>query len=191
MGKYVDPNINAEVRGDLKISKKMLKVACPSMFGLFGIKLTNFETYKRMCEYISLGDTQPAIVYNISPFLVAAYSDEMDAVVMVRFDESLIERYNIVERQRMISVNIYTDGKSYGMDIPKDIKIGSGYLNRWTDFTPHIGDLLSNNIEIIQNHKMNISEEKWHYVEQLAEEYAYNNPGIYRYGDKGLAVCNL
>lgn len=39
--------------------------------------------------------------------------------------------------------------------------------------------------------QLSISEKKWIYVEQLAEEYANNNPGIYRYGDRGLAVCNL
>ncbi|MBO7176077.1 MAG: hypothetical protein J6W14_01770, partial [Clostridia bacterium] len=31
------------------------------------------------------GDTQPALVMSTEPLLIAAYSDEMDAVVMLRF----------------------------------------------------------------------------------------------------------
>lgn len=186
MGRFTDSSTIAEESGNLKISKKMLKAACPIMFGCFGIKQRYSTTYKRMCEYMALGDTQPAVVYSLSPFLVAAYSDEMDAVVMVRFDEILTSKYNIIKGQRMISVNIYTDGKRFDIEIPKDITIGPGYLNRWTDFCPHIGDLLSDDIKIIDNHKMNIPENKWLHVERLAEEYEKNNPGIFRDGSHGI-----
>lgn len=191
MAKYVSANSYAEESGALELSKEMLKAACPGMFGSFGIKLSHLGTFKRMCEYIQLGDSQPAVVYSLSPFLVAAYADEMDAVVLVRFDDSLVRKYGIVQGQRMISVNVYDDGKRYGMDIPKDIDIGAGYLNRWTDFTPHIGDLLSENKKLIEIHKANIPEEKWQYVAQLASEYAKTKPGIYRDGSKGLASASI
>ncbi|MCL2884997.1 MAG: hypothetical protein FWF49_05895 [Oscillospiraceae bacterium] len=157
--KYTNPKTVAENSGNLKISKRMLRAACPDMFGTFGMKIGCRILYKRMCEFMMLGDAQPAIVWSLSPFLIAAYSDEMDAVVMVRFNSELAKKYGIVKGQHMISINVYLDGKRYGWDISEDIKIGSGYLGRWIGFHPHIGDLLSDNTEIIEKHKKNIPEE--------------------------------
>ncbi|MDR2715455.1 MAG: hypothetical protein LBB46_01735 [Coriobacteriaceae bacterium] len=95
MGRFTDSSTFAEKPGAIAISKKMLKTACPDMFSLFGIKQKYRITYAQMSEYLLLGDSQPAIVHSLSPFLVAAYSDEMDAVVMVRFDEKLVKKYGL------------------------------------------------------------------------------------------------
>lgn len=40
---------------------------------------------------LCFGDTQPAVVVSAKPLIIAAYSDEMDAVVMLHFPVELTE----------------------------------------------------------------------------------------------------
>lgn len=50
---------------------------------------------------LCFGDTQPAIVVSTAPLLIGAYSDEMDAVVMLRFPDGFAERYKLTAGTRL------------------------------------------------------------------------------------------
>ena len=128
----------------------------------------NFQKAK-LEEYIKFGDTQPAIVVSISPLIVAAYSDEMDAVVALKFPKQFVREYNLELFSKLISVNVY----SYGFTISEDIEIGPGYYRRYVNFTPTIVDFLSE-IQKIDCHKINIPEKTWDYVKYLALKYPLN-----------------
>lgn len=171
----------AENAGQLEISMRMLREACPKMFGKSGkLKLLEHETYEDMSRFMMDGDVQPAIVWSVSPFLIAVYSDEMDAVVMVGFDESLAKKLGIKAGQRMISVNVY---KYFCFS--RDIKKGPRYLKRYAGFIPHIADLISENIDLIENHKNKIPEHLWMHVNKLAEEFINEKPYVARDGRRG------
>lgn len=56
------------------------------------------------------GDTQPAVVVSVEPLLIAAYSDEMDAVAMLLFPSDFAERYELRPGSRLTTSNIYFGG---------------------------------------------------------------------------------
>ena len=63
------------------------------------------------------GDTQPAVVVSTNPLLIAAYSDEMDAVVMLRFPNEFAEQYNLSVGTRLTTSNVYFNGAAVADDI--------------------------------------------------------------------------
>ena len=133
---------------------------------------------KNIQQRIYYGDTQPAVVISENPFIVAAYSDEMDAVVLLRFPVILAQKNNIKLYDKLVSVNCY--GKENR--IAKDIFVGKNYLGNWTDFRPLIGDLLSDNNERINLHKHNIPDFIWEYVRKLGENYWREHKNLVRQG---------
>ena len=72
------------------------------------------------------GDTQPAIVVSVNPLLIAAYSDEMDAVVMLRFPMEFVEKYNLSVGSRLTTSNVYFTGNQFA----SDIFVGKNYCQR-------------------------------------------------------------
>ena len=52
--------------------------------------------------YLAQGDSRAAVVLQTEPdLIVAAYTDEMDAVLLLRFPTALIEQYELVKGQRL------------------------------------------------------------------------------------------
>ena len=136
------------------------------------------RTRKNIQQRIYYGDTQPAVVVSLNPFIVAAYSDEMDAVVLLKFPVLLAQINNIKLYEKLISVNCY--GKTE--KIAKDIFVGKNYLGNWTDFRPLIGDLLSDDTERINLHKSNIPDFIWDYVRKLGNIYWREHKNLARQG---------
>lgn len=133
---------------------------------------------KNIQRRISYGDTQPAVVVSENPFIVAAYSDEMDAVVLLKFPVILAQINGIKLHDKLVSVN------GYGRDneIAHDIFVGENYLGNWTDFIPLIGDLLSDDTDRLNQHKSNIPEFLWDYVRMLGENYWRDHKDLVRSG---------
>ena len=113
------------------------------------------------------GDAQPAMVMSVSPFLVAAYSDEMDAVILLEFPKTLAEYNGLKQYDRLIAVNSYGAGST----VVPDIHIGKNYLGRWNDFDALIGDLLSDDSAKLRAHKDNVPEWLWQTVREMGEAY--------------------
>ncbi len=134
---------------------------------------------KRVREYICYGDTQPAVVISVKPLLIAPYSDEMDAVVLLHFPQAYAEKYGLQKFDRLISVNTYAGPD---LHIAKDIFVGPNYLNRWVDFFPLIADFLSDDTEKLQKHKESIPDSVWDYTATLGEEYLLKHKGLMRNG---------
>lgn len=176
-GKYTNSNSYASCPGRLAISNEKWKKIQELFPSGFFQKLSLGFKRARVQEYIRFGDTQPAVVVSENPLLVAAYSDEMDAVVLLRFPQDYLSTYNLKKNDRLITVNVYSFQKKH-----YDINIGPKYLKRYSDFTPHIGDFLSSESEKIKKHKDNIPEKIWLYVTKLGEEYLIKCRGQYRQG---------
>lgn len=133
---------------------------------------------KNIQQRLSYGDAQPAIVISENPFIIAAYSDEMDAVVLLRFPAVLAQTNEIKLHDKLISVNCY--GKSD--KIAHDIFVGEKYAGYWTDFRPLIGDLLSDDTDRLNQHKNNIPYFMWEYVRVLGENYLRDHKDLIRNG---------
>jgi hypothetical protein len=131
----------------------------------------------RLKGCIKLGDTNPAIVASLDPLLVAAYSEDMDAVIMLKFPQEYIERYNLKKQDKLITINIY-----FTQLLHKDIFAGENCSNQWEDFMPTIGNFVSSDIDKIKAHTENIPEELWQHVQHLAEDYLSKHNGLYREG---------
>lgn len=124
------------------------------------------------------GDTQPAVVVSTNPLLIAAYSDEMDAVVMLRFPEEFAGQYNLSVGSRLTTSNVYSSGAS----VADDIHVGEKYSHLYTNFVPIVQLFLGKKDEKITE-KINLfGEDKWQAVSEKADDYVRLYPNCFRDG---------
>ena len=62
-----------------------------------------------LTEQLQHGDSRAAVVLSVSPLLVAAYTDEMDCVVILEFPNELAAEHRLREGSRLLTVNSYGD----------------------------------------------------------------------------------
>ena len=124
------------------------------------------------------GDTQPAIVVSTDPLVIAAYSDEMDAVVMLRFPKMLAEQYGLSVGTRLTTSNVYFEGEA----VARDICVGEGFSRLYADFVPIVQLFLGKKDEKIMEKTTLFTEEVWQRVSSLAEDYARLYPNCARDG---------
>ena len=133
---------------------------------------------ERVTNALFYGDTQPALVVSTEPLLVAAYSDEMDAVVMLRFPSEFVGKYELTTGTRLTTSNVYFEGER----VVSDIFIGVGYLRRWVDFMPVVQLFLGKQDDKIRAKTALFEENVWDRVTELAEAYIYEHPDLCRDG---------
>ena len=124
------------------------------------------------------GDTQPAVVVSTSPLLIGAYSDEMDAVVMLRFPEEFAKQYALSVGTRLTTSNVYFAERA----IASDIHIGMQYSHRYTDCAPLVQLFLGKKDERIMEKTKLFGEEVWQTVTDKADEYLHLYPNCSRDG---------
>ena len=142
----------------------------------YPIRKLIFSTFKE--KYNS--DTQPAVVFSTDPLLVACYSDEMDAVVMLEFPKQLAEKYALVNGSRLVASCVYKSD-AFGSHA-SDITLGERYLGNYSDFFPIVQLFIAKNDKKIQKRTELFSEEQWERVQTLAAEYHATHADIKRDG---------
>lgn len=142
-----------------QIVKDILKVDAIHLYEVIG----NFPFFNENFIY---GDTQPAIVVSLSPLVISAYSDELDAVLFLKFPEDLGRTYKLHRGMRLTAANTYPDAKS----VPKDIFPGQNYNSQFKDFTPMIHLFFSYDDERALALTSHFDEDVWAYVERLTAE---------------------
>ncbi|MBO4982532.1 MAG: hypothetical protein J6D23_00595 [Clostridia bacterium] len=176
--RFIDKNSKAEVEGNIKLSKAKWR----DIGKIYGLSLKNRIRLRKFArveaECLNFGSVEPAVVMCTSPLLVAVYSEDMDAVLILQFAPAYKEKYNLKVGDKLISVNTYGNRGP----IAKDIFTGPAYTQVWTDFTPHIADFLSNDKERLERLKGDIVETHWEYVKSLGGKYIYNHPTTTRNG---------
>lgn len=161
------------------VTLKLLKKFRPDLFGINRFNSSKANDLKAIRQYAQYGDSQPAVVASTNPFLVAVYSDEFDAVIMVNFTEEILKTNNLHLGDRLLSVNVYQNDMS---NFHSDIIPGFGYLNNWSGFIPTVVDFVSKDLESIKTRKSIISEELWERTGVLAKEYLIEKPNVFRTG---------
>jgi hypothetical protein len=111
------------------------------------------------------GDSRAAIVCHLDPLVVAAYTDELDCVVLLEFDASLVEEYGLEINDRLLTVNLY----HVGVPVPPDIVFGERNFGQYSNYGPIIADFLTKDRPRIGMRKVEIAEEEWSRTRELAE----------------------
>ena len=128
-------------------------------------------------EHMVAGDSRAAVVVSTKPLLVAAYTDELDCVVMLEFPESLVKDYDLKPGSRLLTVNTYpTRGDA------KDLHRGPKELKRYKNVFPVIADFFAENRERVDKRKTAIPEEEWERCTTLGNDYHERYPKSFRNG---------
>ncbi|MHB0935602.1 MAG: hypothetical protein ACYDCO_20185 [Armatimonadota bacterium] len=159
MSRFHDDNTCASDPGNIRLAPHKLQ-AFKDDLGFLHRLLTPLANLPDalLAEHLELGDSRAALVVQIQPqVLVAAYSDELDCVAMLRFPKYIRRLYQIDTHTRLLTVNTYSRGNAIARDLHK----GPQYLHRYTNFFPLIAEFLSNDIADIEARKGAISEQEW------------------------------
>jgi hypothetical protein len=129
-------------------------------------------------EHLRLGDSRAACVISIGPLLVAAYTDELDCVVLLTFPAWLVEEHKLTVGDQLLTVNTYARGQH----IAADLVAGPRQLGRWVNFHPVIADFVSDETQRIAVRKTEIGEDEWLRCKQMGVESLRRFPGRWRNG---------
>ena len=168
----LEHNIEASCPAKVWLSHVKLKKLQPDLYS-FGSKwiwrrrrsewLTYFE------EHLYYGDSRAAVVVSTSPLLIAAYTDEIDCIALLRFDDSFVSEYGLEIGSRLITVNRYYDIEDSGYE--SDLVPGPANTGRYGNFMPFIADFLTDYVERLAERKAEISEDEWLRTETLGQKY--------------------
>lgn len=127
---------------------------------------------RRMLALIfRLGDTRAAYVARMRDELaiVAVYTDELDAAIMLRFPYPLAEAFGFREGDRLLAVMGYAPGEP----VAEDIRPGDGASDEFANCVPYVAELLVDDRDLprIEARVRAIDEEEWSRLATLAEAY--------------------
>jgi hypothetical protein len=145
-------------RADLPLSEEKLRRYQPEAFGFSGFlwSLRKRVRFKWMLsECMKYGDARAAVVASVRPLVVAAYSDEFDAILALRFPDPFVEHFSLTAGQRLITAN------AYGPDPARDIVRGPKGRTEWGNFIPTIAEFFSDDVARIKHLHSTIPEEEW------------------------------
>lgn len=183
MTETLDDNTAASNPGGFRLSSAKLKILQPELYGRFAwfgwylvdgkIKSRRSYWLTRIEEHLLYGDSRAAVVVGTSSLLVAAYTDEIDCVVLLRFQDRFVSEYNLERGSRLITVNTYDydEGSSYEIDLNPGPEAGEYYQN----FMPLIADFFTDDVERLNARKAGISEEEWQRAEDMGQAYLSQN----------------
>ena len=182
MSRFHDDSTAASDPVKIHLSRRMMRRHWPP--GFF-FKLTplwrRFEAM--VAEHIQFGDSRAAIVVGLNPLLVAAFTDELDAVTILRYPDSVAEDHHSSVGDRLLTVNTYIRGNT----IVADITPGSLAYQRYVNYFPIIAEFISTDRDRIELRKANIDEQEWQRCQAMADEYLANFPGQLRDGSPLLS----
>lgn len=182
---YMDEDSLAEIPGELSLSMEKLKSFHPSFFGIAKLlrRLLRSDSgdEKRLQilrEHLYYGQIEPAVIISTYPTLIiAAYSSDIDCILLLRFSSSLVKKYSLLEGMRLLSLNTYGEGKH------ADVIHGLSSSHDWNSFWPVISDFISDETEKIELLKKKIPEEDWAKVSELGTNQLQEEYIKYRHGD--------
>jgi hypothetical protein len=131
-----------------------------------------------LAEHMEHGDSRAAVVMEVDPLMVAAYTDELDCVVLLLFLDGgisgyprnlssyLCQEFDLRKGSRLLTVNTYQlEG-----ELANDLVPGADNLGNYCNFWPVIADFVSNSHARIEERKREISDEEWLRTEQMGRE---------------------
>lgn len=181
----LDGSTTASDPGQIKLSLSKFRILRPDLFGLSGILISIRKFFRGGLpervyaeEHLQFGDSRAAVVITAAPLLIAAYTDELDCIAMLRFPDEFIHTYKLSPGDRLLTVNTYKDDSEYD----SDLIIGPKMLNRWSGFYPLIADFLTEDQKRLAERQSQINEKEWRRAEKMGRDYLKRYPGVARDG---------
>ena len=168
----------AENQGKVKFSYKKYYSFRNKIGSKFSEKFRADMKIDFVAKALFYGDTQPAVVVSTTPLLIGAYSDEMDAVVMLRFPDEFAKQYKLTVGTRLTTSNVYFTKRA----IANDIHIGEKYSRQYTDFAPLVQLFFGKKDDKIMEKTKLFSEDVWKTVSAKANDYLRLYPNCSRDG---------
>lgn len=182
MSKYHDDKTHASDPGGVGLSRYRLyrleprDVEVPEMWRGRFTHRDVFEDF--IDEHLRIGDSRAACVVSLKPLLVAAYTDEIDCVVLLNFPDWAAKEQNLKVGDRLLTVNAYTSGDYFA----DDLKAGPLQLGQYGNYFPIIAEMVSDDSHRIEERKKAIKEEEWSRCRQMGFEALREAPNRWRNG---------
>ena len=173
---YMSNEAQASDPGGVKADPARLRRLAPELFGLGGLLPGRVLARKVLEAHLWNGDSRAAVVFGRSPLLVAAYSDDVDAVVVLRFDQRLVD-VHVEEGDRLLTINTYMRSP-----VARDIQHGPRSSHTWSNFHPVIADFVAADRGRVERRKAAIGEPEWTRAWQLGQQHLLTRPGVFRDG---------
>lgn len=176
-----DPNSfhsRASDPGRFQLSESKLRRLQPELFvterGFFRWLLRRrrdpgvLEYCESLASHLQTGDSRAAVVVSVAPLVVAAYTDELDCVALLRFPERLVEEFGLRVGSRLLTVNMYTPASSEGRS--NDLVPGPRDTKQYSNYMPLIAEFLVINLDRVEHRKEAIREDEWQRAEEMGKE---------------------
>lgn len=165
------PNPSASDPGRIELAADKLFLLSPELEN-------DRDAVERIKWYLWDGDSRAAVVMSIDPLVIAAYTDEFDAVALLAFPPELVKRYALKPGYKMLTVNTYELGEGSASDLEKVESFGSRYRN----FTPLIAEFLTRDATRVNERKRQIPREEFDRANLLGERAMKRAATRYRNG---------
>ena len=182
MTRTLDDNTVASHPGRVRLSPAKLKRLQPEFYSFLStwiFRRRRSEWLTHLEEHLFYGDSRAAVVISTAPLLIAAYTDEIDCVALLRFQDHFVADYGLEVGSRLIAVNLYTYMEN---TYEKDLTPGPGASGNYQNFSPLIADFLTDNLDRLAERKAEISETEWRRTKNLGSSYLANRRGRARDG---------
>ena len=168
VARYHDDSTKPSDPGNVTLARSRLTPwRADSLFNRIAGRLIGDEFAAMVDEHLLLGDSRAAVVASVSRLLVAAYTDELDCIVMLGFPQEFVLRFDLRVGTRLLTVNTYMKQPS----IAPDLIPGPGAVGEWQNVNPLIADFLSEDADRIAARKAEIDGAEWQRCALLAREY--------------------
>lgn len=177
--------------GKVALSDSKLRVLRPELYGIRGAWKSllasvgiGYSERAYVREHLQLGDSRAAVVLSSNPLLVAAYTDELDCVAVLRFPDGFVPDCDVSEGSRLLTVNSYKDSTQYD----PDLILGEHAIKRWSGFIPIVAEFVTEDLARVEARKTQIPEHEWQRAEAMGQEYVRLHPGVARDGRPGKSL---
>jgi hypothetical protein len=179
MSRLTNANSQASNPGELTLSDDKLRRLCPELypkpgqwFALWDSKYGGRAADRFLiADQLKHGDTRAALVVSVAPLLIAAYSDDLDAVTLLRFPDEFATDYALQIGQRLVVVNRFWRGGKLAPDLVR----GERAMEPYANVQPYLAHFLSDDTEQLQFLVEEIEPEEWERVRVLADDYLARN----------------
>lgn len=175
-----DKTTFAENPGKVKLSSKKWK----QILDILNLDKNAQKYYKKQISkvksYLAHGDTQVAIVMKLEPLLIATYSDEMDAIIMLKFPTIFKDIYNLEIGMVMATNNVYWPKNMF--DIASDIFVGEYYGKVYRDVIPLISLFFAKDEEVVANNLKLLKKDLIERAKVLSVKYLEEHQDLMRDG---------
>jgi hypothetical protein len=182
MSQYHDDRSAASDPGRVRLSRERLRRLEPLSAPLpaeLAQRFASREQFEAMLdEHLQVGDSRAACVLSVEPLLVAAFTDELDCVAILRFPDWLAGEHNLKVGDRLLTVNTYNRVPA----VVPDLIAGPKQYRRYGSFYPVIADFFSDDAARIARRKADIAEPEWDRCATMASTYLQRYPGRWRNG---------